>query len=115
MTPRLCSKSRFKSRERELIDKGTKKIGNALDLMHLIKLQQRMKTMEYLLLNRKQRILNKLSKLNYLRCSSTENSNIESDELIDDLFNYKISGKLDKRLLQNMEIKEKQRKLSREA
>lgn len=51
--------------------------------------------------------MNKLGRLNYLRCSSSENSDIESNELINDLLNYKISGKLDKRLLLNMEIRDK--------
>ena len=83
-----------------LLNRGLQKIDRALDLIQLVRLRNRMKSLESVLYNRKQRILNKFSKWNYLDEYSSLNSEDEnSAQSINKLVGYKVSGKMDKRLL----------------
>lgn len=70
-----------------------------------------MKSLEFILYNSKQRVLNNLSKWNYLDEHTSVNSeNDNSDLALESLLDYKVYGKMDKRLLQNMERKEPKKK-----
>ena len=58
------------------------KIDKALDVIQLIKLHNRVKSLEYMLYNSKQRVFNKLNKWNYLNEDTTTDAELSSGQEI---------------------------------
>lgn len=72
----------------------------------MIKIHSRVKSIENILFNKRQKILNKLSRWNYLWESEFTSSESQEPD-VGKLLGYKVSGTLDQRLFNNIEFKKK--------
>ena len=68
--PKFIRKTKFK----QLIDKGNKKIEQSLDIRTLIETTRVMRVIKSLILNKNQKALSRLTPLNYI-CSETSSEN----------------------------------------
>lgn len=76
----FCSKCwlrKTKNSRVESVNRGIKKVDDALDIVNLIRSQKRLKVLEHVIFNREQRVLNKMNRWNYLRDFSSSSSDQE--------------------------------------
>lgn len=99
--PKFIRKTKFK----QLIDKGNKKIDQLLDIRSLIETTRAIRVLKRLFLNRHQRVMSRLTPLNYIGLETSSDNDkalTDSDQhrsTIQKLDGYKISDKVDRKLM----------------
>ena len=97
--PRFIDRTRY----RKIIDRGTEKIDDSLDIRTLIETNRTVKILKRVLLNYRQSVMCELARHNYLASESSDDGVkdifVEPDDMVQNLMWYKIESLTDRKLI----------------